>query len=383
MKPRDRQRFSEDISNLLRGKRFTALSRSHIHQLKNKLQSLSKKSQPMEAYLQQFKDISDQIALVTTPIDDEDLILLVLNGLPDEYNSFKTAIRARSGAVTMEEVSSLLCSEAIHIEKINLHSSPNVAFSAVQGTSSAPQTLSSPYPSTQGLQHFQSGPNRSNFSTYRGNHSNSRGRGRFTNFSHYRGHRGSGLVCQICGKNNHTALECRNRMSPAYTPAMNPVYIPAYPLSYGSVSGSPTQGNNSMSFFYPGVSSPSTASSSSSSPSLSTLQSFFWPSPTVASISSSDSSSLSTLPISSAQSSSPSTSSSSSYPSLAAHPGIHLTIPILLHPPPSSFNTHPMITRSKATSSLCLSASLSPSLAEPTSYKEALQSPHWLPQTRT
>mgnify|MGYP003702445611 CR=1 FL=1 len=46
-------------------RRFTALSRSHVHQLKNKLQAIKKKSQSMEAYLHQFKEISDQFALAS------------------------------------------------------------------------------------------------------------------------------------------------------------------------------------------------------------------------------------------------------------------------------------------------------------------------------
>ena len=49
-------------------KRFTSLSRSHVHQLKNKLNAISKKSLSMEDYLLQIKTISDQLALVSSPI---------------------------------------------------------------------------------------------------------------------------------------------------------------------------------------------------------------------------------------------------------------------------------------------------------------------------
>lgn len=97
-------------------KRFTSLSRSHIHQLKNKLNAVSKKSLSMEDYLLQIKIISDQLALVSSPVEEEDLILIVLNGLPVEYNSLKTAIRARPESITMSDLSSLLCLEALHVE---------------------------------------------------------------------------------------------------------------------------------------------------------------------------------------------------------------------------------------------------------------------------
>lgn len=89
-------------------KRFTSLSRSHVHQLKNKLGSVSKKSKPMEEYLEQIKAIANQLALVTTSVDDDDLILAALNGLPSDYDPLATTIRAQLGTITMEQVSALL-----------------------------------------------------------------------------------------------------------------------------------------------------------------------------------------------------------------------------------------------------------------------------------
>mgnify|MGYP003702381055 CR=1 FL=1 len=61
-------------------KRFTSLSQSHIHQLKNKLSQIVKKDHTMDTYLTQIKSIADQLALVASPVDDEDLVLLILNG---------------------------------------------------------------------------------------------------------------------------------------------------------------------------------------------------------------------------------------------------------------------------------------------------------------
>ena len=75
--------------------RFTSLSRSHIHQLKIKLSKIVKKGTSMEESLNQFQVLSDQLALASSPIDDEDLVMLILNGLPEEYNATNTAIRTR------------------------------------------------------------------------------------------------------------------------------------------------------------------------------------------------------------------------------------------------------------------------------------------------
>ena len=70
----------------------------------------------MEAYLFKIKEIVNQLALASVIINDEDLVLLTPNGLTDEFDAFTTSIRSRSEPITMDELSSLLCSEAIHME---------------------------------------------------------------------------------------------------------------------------------------------------------------------------------------------------------------------------------------------------------------------------
>ena len=75
----------------------------------------------MEDYLHKFKVLADQLALASSSVDDEDLVLLILNGLPEEYNAFKTTIRARSDPITVDQLCSLLCSESIHIESSLKH----------------------------------------------------------------------------------------------------------------------------------------------------------------------------------------------------------------------------------------------------------------------
>ena len=176
-------------------KRFTSLSRSHIHQLKNKLSSIMKKSESMEDYLAQIKSLADQLALAASPIEDEDLVLITLNGLPSEYNALKVAIRARSEAITMEDLASLLCSEALHIEADHKSSSSDltVAYTATRHETSNQSSS------------YQAG-SRGNRSSYRG--SSHKGGGRYfsrNTFNRGRGGRSSSfhhpssssLVCQI------------------------------------------------------------------------------------------------------------------------------------------------------------------------------------------
>lgn len=70
------------------------MSRSHIHQIKNHLNHLTKESKSIEEYLHQIKDLADQLALASLPVDEEDLVLLSLNGLRNEFDALKTTIHA-------------------------------------------------------------------------------------------------------------------------------------------------------------------------------------------------------------------------------------------------------------------------------------------------
>ncbi|GMQ10680.1 hypothetical protein CsSME_00053589 [Camellia sinensis var. sinensis] len=75
----------------------------------------------MDEYLNQIRNIANQLSFASTTVEDEDLVLLTLNGLPDECEALKTTIRARVEAITMEDLSSLLYSEAIYVENKTKH----------------------------------------------------------------------------------------------------------------------------------------------------------------------------------------------------------------------------------------------------------------------
>lgn len=76
--------------------KLSSLSPTNILHLKNRLQTMMKGSSSIQDYLQQVKTIIDTLITVSLPVDDEDIILYMLNGLPPTFNAFKTAIRTRS-----------------------------------------------------------------------------------------------------------------------------------------------------------------------------------------------------------------------------------------------------------------------------------------------
>ncbi|GFS42919.1 hypothetical protein Acr_00g0082560 [Actinidia rufa] len=89
--------------------------------------------------------------------------ILNFKSLPGEYNAFKTTIRNRPGSITMSELSSLLCSEAIHVESV--HKVPTeqltVAYTATRGGYSSQSNV-------LGNRNYSSNF-RSNKNNYRGN----------------------------------------------------------------------------------------------------------------------------------------------------------------------------------------------------------------------
>ncbi|GMP86006.1 hypothetical protein CsSME_00038963 [Camellia sinensis var. sinensis] len=151
--------------------------------------------------------------------DDEDLVLLTLNGLPEEYDALKTTIHARVESISMDDVCSLLSSEEIHIEnkaKSVVHDSP-VAYAATKGSEnfqSYPQASRSHFTTSQGYRGrgqsrgYRGGRNRG------GRFINKPNRGRYGGNSYHSNSNG----CQICGGYNHSAFECWWRMDPNFQP---------------------------------------------------------------------------------------------------------------------------------------------------------------------
>ncbi|GMP41149.1 hypothetical protein CsSME_00011345 [Camellia sinensis var. sinensis] len=241
--------------------RFTSLSRSHVHQLKNKMNHLTKKGLSMDAYLTEFKTIADQLALACAPVDDEDIVLLILNGLPAEYNAFKTSIRTRSDSLSLATLSSLLCSEEIHIEAASKSSQASEipfaytattrSFSHRGGSNGSTRGYRGNFSNRGGSRYFRGSSSRRGGKNFQSPHppfQQSQSSASFQNSPpqsyNLQHHTGSLVVCQICGKYNHTALECWHRMDHSFhTTSGTPkaAYVAsASPSQFQSSSAPPT-----------------------------------------------------------------------------------------------------------------------------------------------
>lgn len=65
----------------------------------------------MVEYLQHIKMLIDMLMAVGSPIDDEDITLHILNGLPDKFNAFNTTVRLRPQSISIIELQDLFLVE--------------------------------------------------------------------------------------------------------------------------------------------------------------------------------------------------------------------------------------------------------------------------------
>ncbi|KAI0493150.1 hypothetical protein KFK09_027426 [Dendrobium nobile] len=118
-------------------RRLQSSNRSRVIQLKNELHNLQMKNDTMSQYLTTVKSIVDNIAAAGSVLDQEDIILYTLNGLPASYNAFKTLIRTMLHPIDLDDLYSLLISEEINIQADSVRqisvSDPSLALYANRG----------------------------------------------------------------------------------------------------------------------------------------------------------------------------------------------------------------------------------------------------------
>ena len=98
-------------------KRFAFVSHSHVLSLRNELLSIKKGPESMDNFFQRIKEARDRLSSVAVFIDEEELIHLVLEALPNEYSAFYSTIRTRNDVVTIEELNTLLNAEERALKK--------------------------------------------------------------------------------------------------------------------------------------------------------------------------------------------------------------------------------------------------------------------------
>jgi hypothetical protein len=66
-------------------------------------------------YSTKVKNLADALASIGTPVDDEDLVAVTLNGLGKYYSQFHTSIAVRETFLNFQDLITLLISEEMRI----------------------------------------------------------------------------------------------------------------------------------------------------------------------------------------------------------------------------------------------------------------------------
>ncbi|PON45747.1 hypothetical protein TorRG33x02_328130 [Trema orientale] len=169
---------------------FTTQSKARTLQLCYQLQSIKKGSLSIHDYILKTKSVADILSAAGQLISDENLILYILGGLSQDYDSVVVNSASRCDELSLQEVQFMLQSQEMRLEQLNstisLDLTNPVANLAIHSQRNA----------------------RSGFSPYYGQgQSTQGGRGNF-NPSGGRGGRGgtSRPTCQLCGRQGHIAV---------------------------------------------------------------------------------------------------------------------------------------------------------------------------------
>ncbi|OMO59926.1 hypothetical protein CCACVL1_24526 [Corchorus capsularis] len=91
------------------GNHFANSSKQRARDLLRKLQEVKRNEHTsLEAYLQEVKMISNELAVINQLVDDSDKLYWSLNGHDDKYESFVTAMHVRSPSPSFDEFTNLL-----------------------------------------------------------------------------------------------------------------------------------------------------------------------------------------------------------------------------------------------------------------------------------
>ena len=91
--------------------RYTSISRSSVVNLKRELNNIKKGNDSVTTFLQKIKEARDKLTSVGIHIDDEEILHIVLQGLPSDFHAFTSAMLTKNEPVLFEELHILMKTE--------------------------------------------------------------------------------------------------------------------------------------------------------------------------------------------------------------------------------------------------------------------------------
>lgn len=111
---------------------FASRTRARIMHLKECLARSSKVNKTIIEYLHGIKSISDELAIINSPLDDVDLVIHTMNGLGSKYLEIAASLRTRENPINFGALHDLLAAFDNYLKLDDSFdvsiASPNVAY---------------------------------------------------------------------------------------------------------------------------------------------------------------------------------------------------------------------------------------------------------------
>jgi hypothetical protein len=96
-------------------KMYSTNTQAHKMQFKQKLHNLQKNKMNISDYSTKVKNLVDALAFIGAHVDDEDLVVVTLNGLKKDYSQFCTSIVVRETFPDFHDLITLFISEKMRV----------------------------------------------------------------------------------------------------------------------------------------------------------------------------------------------------------------------------------------------------------------------------
>jgi hypothetical protein len=96
-------------------KMYTIDTKACKMQLKQELHNLHKTKMNISDYSTKVKNLVDVLTFIRAPVNDEDLVVVTLNGLGKYYSQFHTSITIRETFFDFQDLITLFISEKMRI----------------------------------------------------------------------------------------------------------------------------------------------------------------------------------------------------------------------------------------------------------------------------
>jgi hypothetical protein len=202
----------------------------------------------VSTFLQKIKDARDCLGVVGVQTDNEEILNIVLKGLPHEYHAFGTTIRTRNDATSFEDIHVLLTAKeqslrsTVDLSKDHSH----IAMMANVNRNNTLFSVQGNRGRGRGRNGFNHGKGRNfNNNSGRDGYNNSRNQsggnsGNSGNYNQSTQSYNQRPSCQICGKSGNVALDYYHRMDYAYQGKQPPSKLAAMAATSNAQQTSPT-----------------------------------------------------------------------------------------------------------------------------------------------